>query len=331
MSWLAVTIIGYFINAGVYVSDKFMLSKKFHSSITYTFYVGIWSVFNLTLLIFAPWFPGFRELVIDLLAGGLFLVTLIFWYKALHQSEATRVVPLVGALTPIFSFMLSYIFLGEIFNILQLLTFFILIVGGVLICVKNTKVYAIERINERFKEIYGNILGKLHAEYNPTRRLLVNSVVSALFFAAYYVLMKYIYMNQPFIGSFVWSRMGSFLGVLIIFAIPYYRQQIITHKSEAKSFPNLLFFIAVRLAAAASFIIINWAISLGNVAMVNALQGVQYLFLIIIVLIISIKFPHVLKEEVGRGVMLQKIIGVLLVSIGLYFLVFSNSISSILN
>lgn len=331
MNWLLITIIGYFLNAGVYVADKFLLSKKFHSSITYTFYVGIWSVFNLTLLIFAPWFPSFRELVIDLLAGGLFLVTLIFWYKALHQSEATRVVPLVGALTPIFSFIFSFIFLGETFDTLQLLTFFILIAGGILICVKNTKVYTIERLTRRIKEVYGNIVGDIHAEYRPTRRLLVNSVASALFFAAYYVLMKYIYMHQPFIGSFVWSRMGSFLGVLVMFAIPYCRKNIVIHKSEAKSFPNLVFFIVVRFAAAAAFIIINWAISLGNVAMVNALQGVQYLFLIVIVLIMSAKFPQIVKEEVGRGVLLQKIIGVLLVSIGLYFLVFSNSISSILS
>lgn len=319
--WLLVTVVAYFINAGVYVADKFLLSKKFHSSIAYTFYVGIWSIFNFTILILDPWLPNLQEFLIDILAGGLFLATLIFWYKALHQSEATRVVPLVGALTPIFSFLLSYIFLGVQFNFSQLITFFILIAGGILISVKNTKVYFINRVMERFREVFGNVLGGIHAEYRPTRRLLGNSIVSAFFFAAYYVLMKYIYSTQPFIGSFVWSRLGSFLGVLALLAIPYCRQAIAEHKAESKSKMNYAFFITVRLMAAAAFIILNWAISLGDVAMVNALQGTQFLFLILIVLVLSAKFPKIVKEEIGRGVLAQKIIGIFLVSLGLYFLV----------
>ncbi|NCQ16184.1 hypothetical protein GW814_00845, partial [Candidatus Falkowbacteria bacterium] len=95
--YLLLAVFAYFINAGVYVADKFLLSKKIHSSIAYAFYVGIWSVFNLALLWFWPWSPNARELTLDLLAGFLFLVTLVFWYKALHQSEASRVVPIVGA------------------------------------------------------------------------------------------------------------------------------------------------------------------------------------------------------------------------------------------
>jgi drug/metabolite transporter (DMT)-like permease len=296
------------------------LSKKIHSSIVYAFYVGIWSIFNLCLLVFDPWMPSLRELLLDLLAGGLFLVTLIFWYKALHQSEATRTVPLVGALTPIFSFALSFMFLDEIFTNRQFFVFFVLIAGGVLISVKNTKIYFLNRVINRFKEIYGNVFGTVHAEFRPTRRLIVNSVTSAFFFAAYYVLMKYIYMNQPFIGSFVWSRMGSFLGVVVIWLIPYYRKMISEHKAETRSPKNFAFFILVRLLAAVAFIILNYAISLGNVAMVNALQGIQFAFLILIVLLMSVRFPKILKEEMGRGVLVQKIAGVCLVSIGLYFL-----------
>jgi drug/metabolite transporter (DMT)-like permease len=116
----------YFLNAGVYVADKFLLSKKIHSSITYAFYVGIWSIFNFVLLAFDPWLPNLRELGIDLLAGLLFLATLIFWYKALHQSEATRVVPIVGALIPVFSLILSYIFLEEALAEREILAFIIL-------------------------------------------------------------------------------------------------------------------------------------------------------------------------------------------------------------
>jgi drug/metabolite transporter (DMT)-like permease len=319
--WLIVSITSYFINAGVHVADKFLLSKKIHSSIVYAFYVGIWSIFNFTLLIFDFWVPTAREFGIDILAGLLFLVTLIFWYKALHQSEATRVVPIVGALVPIFSLLLGYIFLDEVLEQKQILAFFILIAGGILISVKHTRFYALSELSNRLKNIFGNMLGGIHASYRPMQRLVVNSLVSATLFATYYVIIKYVYTFQPFIGGFVWSRLGTFLGVIIIFLIPQYRKKIIEYRKHTKKPKSLGLFLAVRLLAALAFIMLNWAISLGSVAMINALQGTQYVFLFLLVLFLSARYPKVLKEEWGRGVILQKSIGIVLVMLGLYILV----------
>ena len=319
--WLIASISSYFINAGVYVADKFLLSKKIHSSITYAFYVGIWSIFNFVLLPFDFWVPNLHELSIDLLAGLLFLVTLVFWYKALHQSEATRVVPIVGALVPIFSFLLSFVFLGESLTERQFLAFLVLINGGVLISIKHTKFYQLREVSDKIKMKFGDMIGSVHATYRPTQRLIMNSVVSALSFAGYYVLIKYIYSNQPFVGSFVWSRLGTFLGVLFILFVPSWRRLIMEKQRGQKSLKNLSFFIFVRLIAASAFILINWAISLGNVALINALQGAQYIFLFFMVLFISAKYPRIMEEELGGGVLLQKIIGTCLITIGLYMLV----------
>jgi len=319
--WLIIAISAYFINAGVYVADKFLLSKKIHSSITYAFYVGIWSIFNLCLLVFDPWLPDFQELALDLLAGMLFLVTLIFWYKALHQSEATQVVPIVGALVPIFSLLFSFVFLGQSLGEKQLLAFIILIMGGILISIKHTRFYYFKESWGKFKNVFGNFLGILHARYRPASRLILNSLVSALFFAVYYVLIKYIYDNQPFIGGFVWSRLGTFLGVLLMLFIPTWRQLIIKHQKGVKTPKNLSIFLFIRILAALAFIMLNWAISLGSVALINSLQGTQYIFLILLVLFLSAKFPKISKEELGGGVMLQKIMGAVLVGVGLYMLI----------
>ncbi|MFH1583351.1 MAG: EamA family transporter [Candidatus Falkowbacteria bacterium] len=319
--WIFVAVGAYFINAGVYIADKFLLSKKIHSSIAYAFYVGVWSIFNVSLLYFWPWTPTLREMTLDLLAGFLFLVTLVFWYKALHQSEASRVVPIVGALVPIFSFIFSFVFLGEILSQQQFLAFIILICGGVLISIKHTKVYLYKKVVNRFREVIGDIFGKVPAGVQPTSRLLVNSVVAAIFFAVYYVLMKYIYAYQPFVGSFVYSRLGSFIGVLFMLFVPDWRRVIFKQQQGVKTPKNLFFFLTVRLLAAAAFIMINWAISLGSVAIVNALQGVQYLFLFVIIILISKKFPKMLNEQLGGGVLLQKLIGTVLVCLGLYLFI----------
>ncbi len=322
--WVLVAVASYFLNAGVYVADKFFLSRKLHSSIVYAFYVGIWSLGNFVLLLFDPWVPNTYQLTMDLIAGFIFLFTLVFWYKALHQSEATRVVPIVGALTPIFSLMLSYSFLGADIDQFDLMAFVMLIAGGLLISIKRTRLHLFDKVQERVKDIWGNFLGRFSAEARPTRRLIVNSTASSLCFAGYYVFIKYIYSytDQPFIGAFVWSRLGSFLGVLAILLIPEWRKLIRKTKTkEHRSFKKLAFFFAIRLTAALAFILLNWAVSLSeNVSLINALQGVQYAFLLVLILIISKKKPGLLDEELGHGVVLQKTLGVILVIFGLYIL-----------
>lgn len=322
--YIIVAIVSYLLNAGVYVADKFLLSKKVHSSIVYAFYVGIWSICNFVLLFFDPFIPDWDQLVYDLSAGLLFLFTLLFWYKALHQSEATRVVPIVGALTPIFSFIFSFLFLGARLSLQEVVAFVLLISGGILISIKQTRFYAVREVKEKVKKVSGNVFGKLQANLNPTSRLLFNSIISAACFAAYYVFIKFIYTSteQPFIGAFVWSRLGSFLGVLVILLVPAWRQLIKSSESSGHRTPKqLAFFLAVRLAAAGAFILLNWAVALGSVSIINALQGTQYVFLLIIVILLARKFPDVLREEIGKGVMLQKMIGVVLVAMGLYLLV----------
>ena len=318
--WAIAAISSYCMSAGIHVADKFLLSNKIHSSIVYAFFVGIWSFLNVILLFFEPWVPDAREMAIDFSAGLLFLATLVFWYKALHQSEATRVVPLVGALIPIFSLLLSAFLLGESISNRQLIAFFILIFGGVLISVRQARFYVLHELYEKLKNKLGNMLGLVHAEYRPTSRMLIYSFLSAFCFALFYVLMKYIYLHQPFIGGFVWSRLGSFIGALIILLVPSWHEKIRDHKEEAQDPGNIFFFMLIRLVASVSFIVFNFAISLGNVAMVNALQGTQYLFLIAIVLIISSRFPKLLKDEFSRAVMPQKLIGIAIIGLGLYVL-----------
>jgi drug/metabolite transporter (DMT)-like permease len=315
--WLSISFLAYFINAGVYTADKFFLSKKIHSSISYAFYVGIWSIGNVFLFYFFPFMPTWQWLVIDLLAGLLFLWALVAWYKALHQSEATKVVPIVGAFIPIFSFLLSYIFLGESLSQKQLMALLVLIAGGVLISIKHKK-------ESRIKKVFNNILhlfGSKSASHHPVERLIINSLISAFIFASYYVLIKYIYTNQPFMGSYLWTRMGSFIGALLLIVLPYNRKIIFEKKRRKSTTKNLPLFLSIRFLAVIAFLLLNYAISLGNVAIINALQGVQYMFLILIFLILSKKYPKILKEEMGRTVLIQKFIGILLVGVGLYLLI----------
>ncbi len=82
-------------------------------------------------------------------------------------------------------------------------------------------------------------------------------------------------------------------------------------------------FIANQTAGGGATILQNWAISLAPlsyVAVINALQGVQYAFLLIFTTFISLKFPHLLKEKISKGILFQKISAILLIGAGLVML-----------
>ena len=90
-------------------------------------------------------------------------------------------------------------------------------------------------------------------------------------------------------------------------------------KSTRKQAAGL--FLGTKITAGISFLMINYAVAIGSVAIVNALQGVQYAFLLLIVILLSIKYPKLLKEELTTETLAQKIIGIIFVGAGLVVLV----------
>ncbi len=58
----------------------------------------------------------------------------------------------------------------------------------------------------------------------------------------------------------------------------------------------------------------------GQVPLINALEGTRYVFLLFFVSILGYWKPQILKEEVSKDVILQKIVAIILIGGGLAFL-----------
>lgn len=297
MPWFLFAISGYFLNAVVAVIDKFLLGQRPTTKPpVYTFYIGILSIFAFILAPFGLDWPGLSQFAMALLAGGLFLLSLLYLFETLDLDEASRVLPAIGGLTPILVLFLSFLFLDERLSLLQVLAFSLLVLGSVLITLK--------------------LGGK--------KRNLVKTVkfiaLAILFGALSLVLIKYVYIQQGFINGFIWSRLGSFLVALLFLIWPKLRQSIFEAGRQAKSGLSLLLVSNKTLAGGAS-LLINLAISLGSVSLVNAMQGVQYVFLLILAVILSKKFPQILEEKISGKILLQKISAILIIGLGLVILV----------
>ncbi len=311
MSWLIIAIIAYFLLAIVNLFDKFLLDKALPSSRAYTFLVGC---LGMMVFVAAPWFlewPGWGWMLFNLLIGALFPLALLLFYRALKKGEASKVLLLVGGAVPIFTLIFSLGLLNDRFSSQQWIALAFLLAGTVLITWIPEK-----------QSFWHRALLALRVKKKPSTKGLMVALGAAVFYALFFIGSKEAFNNQDFFSSFIWIRAGSFLFVLFLLAHRKSRQEIFGNLSKLTLKKGGLFFGNQGVAAGA-FLLQNYAISLTSVALVNALQGVQYVVIIVLGVIATLFTPHILKENISRAVILQKILAVGLVAIGLYFMAYS--------
>jgi drug/metabolite transporter (DMT)-like permease len=120
MSWLIIIISAYFLLALVSLGDKYLLAGPPNPKI-YSFYVGILGVAAIILIPFIGFsVPETSQISLALLAGAIYIVALFGLYNGLEHFEASRVIPAIGGLLPLFTFGLVFPFLaGSKFSPLQ--------------------------------------------------------------------------------------------------------------------------------------------------------------------------------------------------------------------
>ncbi len=311
MLWLMVAVIAYLILAIVNLLDKFLVETVLKNGRAYAF---IACSLGLLVFIAAPWFlswPGWPLLVWNLINGAIFAVALWFLYEALRRGEASRILVLVGGLTPVFSLFFSVVFFKERFSLSQWAGISALLVGVFMIAFLPvtrsylTRVFNKLRLTQEFKEDG-----------------LWLAVFSALAYSLYFLSTKQAYIGQPFVSAFMWNRLGAALFVLLFLFNEDDRRTIVNtfHKSSPRK--NKIMVIFSQAFGSLGFVMQNYAIFLGSVVLVNALQGVQYAFLLIISAILALMAPRLLKETFSWRILIHKSAAVAAIAIGLYFIAF---------
>lgn len=303
MSWFLIALLGYFILAGVSVSDKFILSKKLATPAVFVFY----STVPLLILFFSLFFK------VAILSGvGLFWAAISglsllfgFWtmYKGFLASEVSHAGPLLGAVMPIFVLIVSYFFLGEVLSDKQLAACFLLICGSFLISFEKS------------------------VQYNGWHRGFAWIILAGFLFAVSHVAAKYLYDIYGFTAGLVWSRgMSGIFGLALIF-LPSVRTEIQSwfekkEKDLSQQNKNKLSLIVFnKTFGLVGVFLVQLAVALGSVTIVNAMAGAQFGLLIILVAGLSIFYPKIFKEEYSKLEIVQEIIAVVVIGVGLGMLI----------
>src|SRR3989338_6793673 len=139
-------------------------------------------------------------------------------------------------------------------------------------------------------------------------------------FALCFFLMKLFFLAANFLIGLCLILLGGGVGAILLFADPSIRQEVAVRKNAAKT--SFLFLLGAGLGGLgvlAQFYAVFLA-GPGQVPLINALDGIRYVFVLGLVYVLAIRNPRLLKEEIGRKVIVQKIFAILLIWFGLILL-----------
>jgi uncharacterized membrane protein len=306
--WLWLVVVGQLLMAVVAIVDKYVVTSKTVAfrPLSYTFWISILSAGSVVVFLFS-WIPvpgdgldipSFRNVhapsllvfALALTAGYAFFTALLSFFTALKQADASDVVPVVGSLNAFFTLALSYAFLDAPLSKNFLIGFALLVLGTLVV--------------SHFRFTWRTVLSASHA---------------GLMYGIHYVAIKELFNVTNFDTAFLWSRVAIVAVALSMLLIPEYYENIMAHTRKARARDGAFVLGNKILAGIASLLLLK-AIEHGNVALVQALGGIQYIFL----LAISVCCGWMLAKDAGENVTLRdvvhKMISVPLIVLGFYFL-----------
>ncbi len=302
MNWLFIVTIAYFLIALQTMLDKFLLSsKRVNHPVVYAFYSGVLSFFTIILFPFglhsvAPFL--FLQYV---LAGMIFAFGTLLLFFAIQKSEASRVVPVVGAVIPVTTYFLSIIFLGDKLSGMQLFGVAILILGGFLISWMRPK------------------KGGRHSFFAG----FYHAIFSGLLLGFSYTLFKLFYQSDNFLNVFIWTRIGFFVAALSFLFWAGWRKAIFSSllnfkkpSHEAQSSGTL--FVFNKILGGVGSVLLNKSMSLGNITVINALVAMEYAFIFLLGIGFSMWLPKVFQEKKDWRNSVQKVMAILVISVGIF-------------
>ena len=297
-----------FINAVVAVLDKYIVTdeKALPRPFVYAFYscifTGFWAVIYFIGLI-----PGLQQLGVphfsnvslpslevvgmSLLAAYTFFLALVSLYEGLKYADASDVMPVIGAVSAMSTFGLAYFFLGS-----ALTPNF---VWGIVLLASGT--FLVSQV--RF-----------------TKQIVLRTVHSGIFFALHFIAMKGLFLETNFDNGFFWSRIAFVLFALSLLLVPVYLEKIISQTKQTSSKTGWIVVGTKLIAGVAAFMLLK-ATDWGDVAVVQALDGLKFVFILAIGLFCAPFLPKSAREsDRSTKTILRKLTYVIVIAAGFFIL-----------
>ena len=298
--WLILSILGYATKAVPTIVDKALLhTKAVRHPGTYAVAVSLIGGLVLLLAPFALTWPTWHIVVFALGSGVLFTAATYFFFSALQYADASRVTPFIGAAISLTTAILAYLSLHERLSVRQLVAFGFLVVGSVLVA-----------------------RGGAHGA-GLRGRAVRQALLAAVLFASSLVLGKAAFDRMPdaFLSAIIWMRIGSLgAGLAMLGFAPQLWRELRGTATGAVPKQARWAFLAGQASGAISGLLIYGAIALGTPTLVNAMQGLEYLFVLIFSLFLMRFYPKLTGERLTLGALPGLLVAVAFIGTGLVLL-----------
>jgi drug/metabolite transporter (DMT)-like permease len=309
--WLILVIVAQVLLAVVALIDKYIVSSDtvVLRPFTYTFWISILSSGSALVFLFSwislpvegihiPSLANVEKLTLitftlALAAGYTFFTALLSMFTALKYSDASDVVPVVGAVNALATFFLGYYFFETSLPQNFLFGMLLLVLGTV--------------FTSRMRFSRQTTLSTLHA---------------GVMFGLHYVVLKELFTLTNFDTGFFWSRMAIVAIALSMLLIPYYYEKVMIRTQRAKQRDGT-FLIGNKLLGGLASILMLMAVDLVDKSLVSipqALGGLQYLFLLTFSACCGRYISKDWGENVTKRDIIQKTISIPLIVIGFFLL-----------
>lgn len=150
------------------------------------------------------------------------------------------------------------------------------------------------------------------------------ALAAGISFAVYYALLSWLYRHTTFFTGFLLLQVGGFLGAASLLISSENRSAIFRHsrrRRKASHQKPAFFFVFNKILAATGAILVQYAISLGSVTIINALQSAQYAFILIFVFLLAKEKPQLIHEPTNARVVTQKTLAIVIIALGLFLII----------
>lgn len=294
MSWIGLAVIAQFLFAISTLVDRHIVVKARHigEPIAYAFYVSLLSGF---VIVLAPLgyvsVPNSHVLVLSLVNAVFFIAALYFLYSSLRYARASDVAPVVGAVSAVAALILAGLFLHDDITTSLVPPVMLLAAGTALI-----------------------------SHFHFTQRALLNTLAAGLLFGCTVFTFKLVVNEVSFLDGFFWTRMMNVLVAVALLIVPAIRV-LIFHGGRKSSQKAKLLVIGNKILAGSASALTAFAVSLGSVAVVNALTGLQFVFLYLFAFVFGKRMPELPGGLTHGHGGWQTAAGVVCIVAGLAFLV----------
>jgi len=287
-SWLAIAVFAQLLFAVSTLVDKHIVSRAAHigKPVVYAFYVALLSGFVIVLLPFVS-VPRGYVLALSLINAATFTAAIYLLYSALSVARASDVSPVVGGVSAIVTAVLAAAWIEGDVALVHALPI-LLLAGGTAVI----------------------------SHFQFSRKAILYTVAAGVFFGVTILLGKLIFNEVPFIDGFFWPRLMNVAVALSLLLVPSFRRAIL-HGGKHSSRGAKGLVIGNKVLGGAAAAMTAYAVSLGSVAIVNSLAGLQFVFLFIFAVLFAHKMPLFSEAKIGSHGGWHTFLGIALIVAGL--------------